>query len=309
MATPIVLDCDPGHDDAIALLLALAAREIEVRAVTTVGGNQTLEKTTRNARQILTVAGRTDVPVSAGMADPILRDLMTAGFVHGESGLDGPALPDPEGPLDERHAVEVIADAAREAEEPLTLVPTGPLTNVAMALSLYPDLVDELDQIVLMGGGYREGNVTPVAEFNIRVDPEAAAVVFHADVDVTMVGLDVTRAGRLPVDRFDEFRAMDTEVATLVADLLDFYVHFHTEKYGWDAVPIHDACAVAEVIEPGIVETESMYVAVETDGTHTDGQTVCDRWGVTEREPNAEVGLDIDAPTFHEMLFEAIATY
>lgn len=309
MTTSVVIDCDPGHDDAIALLLALASPEVEVRAVTTVAGNQTLGKTTRNARQILTVAGRTDVPVSAGLAEPILRDLRTAGFVHGESGLDGPDLPEPTTPLDDRHAVDAIADVVLGADGPVTLVPTGPLTNVGVAIRRYPALVDELERIVLMGGAYGEGNVTPAAEFNVLVDPEAAAIVFDAGVDVTMVGLDVTHAGRLAADRFDEFRAMGSDVGTLVADLLEFYAGFHREKYGWDGVPVHDACAVAEVVQPGIVEAEPMHVAVETSGDHTVGETVCDRWGATDADPNATVGLDIDAEAFHELLFEAIGSY
>ena len=309
MPTPIVLDCDPGHDDAIALLLALVTDDLTVEAVTTVAGNQTLEKTTRNARQVLTVADRTDILVAAGCDRPLIRKLRTAGSVHGESGLDGPALPEPAAPLHDDHGVSVLIETIETANTPVTLVPTGPLTNVALAFTLKPELTEAIEEVVLMGGGYAEGNVTPAAEFNILADPEAASIVFDADVPVTMVGLDVTRAGRLPTERFEDFRGMDNRIGPLVAELLDFYVAYHRDQFGWDAVPIHDACAVAHVIDSSILDTERMHVAVETAGTHTVGETVCDRWGVTNNEPNAEVALDINAERFHELLRDAMGRY
>lgn len=309
MPTPIIVDCDPGHDDAIALFLALSSPEIRVEAVTTVAGNQTLEKTTHNARQVLTVAGRRDLPVASGCQRPLVGDLETAGSVHGESGLDGPELPPPEAPLEERHGVDVLIDTIEHSSEPVTLVPVGPLTNVANALSLRPDLTEHLDEIVLMGGSLEEGNVTPAAEFNVFADPEAAAIVFDAAVPVTMVGLTVTHRARLAAERFEVLRTMDNRVGPLVAELLDFYAAFHRDQYGWDAVPIHDACAVAHVIDDTILDTEPMPVAIETDGTHTRGATVCDRWGVTGRDPNARVAVDIDTDGFHAMLFDAIARY
>jgi len=305
--TDIVLDCDPGHDDAIALFLALAAPEVTVRGVTTVAGNQTLAKTTENARRLLTLADRTDVPVARGMDRPMVRDLTVADHVHGESGLDGPSLPEPETDAVEEHAVEFIADAAREHD--LTLVPTGPLSNVGMALRKYPRLEAKLDRIVLMGGSIEGGNITPAAEFNAYVDPEAAATVFEADVPVTMVGLEVTRAARVPEEAFGTVREFGSPVAETTADLLEFFLRFHEDQFGWDGVPIHDACAVAEVIDAGIVETEPMHVAVETAGEHTDGRTVCDRHGVTDRAPNATVGVGIDAERFRSLLFDALASY
>lgn len=309
MPTPIIIDCDPGHDDAIALMLALASDAVEVRAVTTVGGNQSLVKTTRNARQVLTVADRPDIAVAAGCDRPLIRDRRTAGEVHGETGLDGPDLPAPAAPPADRHAVDALVAEVERAEESVTLVPTGPLTNVAVALRLRPSLADNLEGIVLMGGSCGAGNVTPAAEFNVRVDPEAAAIVLNAPVPVTMVGLDVTQAGRLPIDRFEELRAMGNRVGPIVADLLDFYADFHRREYGWDAVPIHDALAVAHVIDDGILHTEEMHVAVETAGTHTTGETVCDRRGVTGEDANASVALDLDVEAFHDMLFEAIRSY
>jgi pyrimidine-specific ribonucleoside hydrolase len=309
MPTPVVLDCDPGHDDAIALVLAAADPAIDLRAVTTVAGNQTLEKTTHNALRVLTVAGCADVPVAAGLAEPLLREPIAAGEVHGETGLDGAELPDPAAEPREEHAVDTIARVAREATDPITLVAVGPLSNVAVAIRRYPDLVDDLERIVVMGGSLAGGNVTPAAEFNVHADPEAAAIVFDAAVPVTMVGLNVTQAARLPADRFEELRALDSDVATMVADLLAFYLDFHRERYGWESVPLHDALALAHVAAPTLLETESMAVDVETTGEHTLGATVCDRWDVTERESNANVAVDVDTDPFLEWLTDGIATY
>jgi pyrimidine-specific ribonucleoside hydrolase len=309
MPTPVVLDCDPGHDDAIALALAAAAPAIELRAVTTVAGNQTLEKTTYNALRVLTVLDRSEVPVAPGLAEPLLREPIAAGEVHGETGLDGADLPEPAAEASDEHAVDAIARIAREATEPVTLVAVGPLSNVAVAIRRYPDLVDALERIVVMGGSLGTGNVTPAAEFNVHVDPEAAAIVFDAAVPVTMVGLNVTQAARLPADRFDELRAIGNDVATMVADLLDFYHEFHRERYGWESVPLHDALAVAHVARPGTLETEPMAVDVETTGEHTLGATVCDRWGVTDRTPNADVALDVDTDAFLDRLVDGIASY
>lgn len=308
MTTDIVLDCDPGHDDAIAALLALTSPELSIRAVTTVAGNQTLAKTTENARQVLTLADRTDVPVAAGMAEPMVREPIVAENVHGESGLDGPDLPAPTvGTVDE-HAVDYIAQTAREAGG-VTLVPTGPLTNVGMLLNRYPDIEAKIDEIVLMGGAAGIGNYTPAAEFNILVDPEAAATVFDAGVPVTMVGLDVTRAARVRTEEFERFRDLKTEVGLTVAAWLDYFFRYHKERFGWDGVPLHDACAVAELIDEDIVETEKMHVAVETAGDHTVGRTVCDQWGVLDTEPNASVGVDIDREMFVDLVVDAVAEY
>lgn len=304
---PVVLDCDPGHDDAVALLLALAADEIDLRAVTTVAGNHTIENVTHNACRLLTLADRTDVPIARGAARPLLREQVIADHVHGESGLDGAELPEPTVDPVDAHAVDVIIEEARRGGR--TLVPVGPLTNVALALRTAPDIVDGLDRIVLMGGAVAEGNVTPSAEFNVFVDPEAARVVFEADVPVTMVGLDVTHAARITPDQIDAIREMGSPVAEAVGDLFGFYVGFHQEQYGWDAVPVHDACAVAEVIEPGVVETEHLHVAVETAGDHTAGRTVADVHGVTDEPPNTDVGMGIDRDRFFELLFAGLESY
>ncbi len=242
------------------------------------------------------------------MTEPMVRDPMFAEDVHGESGLDGPALPDPAVNTADEDAVELIARTAKEVGA-ITLVPTGPLTNVGMLLKRYPDIEQYINEIVLMGGAVGIGNYTPAAEFNILVDPEAADIVFTSDVPVTMVGLDVTRSARIRTDEFDRFRKLGTEVGETVAGWLDFFHRFHEDRFGWDGVPIHDACAVAELIDESIVETEKMHVAVETSGNHTSGRTVCDRYGVLESEPNTDVGVGIDRDAFVDLLVEAVARY
>jgi pyrimidine-specific ribonucleoside hydrolase len=314
MSKPVIIDCDPGHDDAVALLLAAQSDEIDLRAVTTVAGNQTLEKTTNNALRVLTLADRTDVPVAAGCEEPLVREFVSEHDVHGDSGLEGPDLDDPAFDTVDRHGVDLIIETVRESEDPVSLVPVGPLTNVAMAIRKAPDIVDDIERVVLMGGAFAEGNKTPVAEFNIYADAEAAGIVFDADVDRTMIGLDVTRKARYDAAEFDEIRAIGSDVAVAVAELFEFYLNFHNDTFGWDSVPIHDACAVAEVIDPGIVESEHMRVEIETEGEHTYGQTVCDRQDVWERTghdatPNTDVGLDIDRDAFFELLLGELERY
>lgn len=316
MPTDIILDCDPGHDDAIAALLALAAPELSVQAITTVAGNQTLAKTTRNAQQVLTLARRPEVPVASGMATPMVRELTVAADVHGESGLDGPELPDPDPAAEtvDEHAVEYIAQTAHETDG-LTLVPTGPLTNIGMLLRRYPDIVEQIDEIVLMGGAIGLGNYTPAAEFNMLVDPEAADLVFRSAVPVTMVGLEVTRSALVRRPEFSRFRALDSTVGTTVAGWLEYFTQWYDKQFELDGVPIHDACAVAMLIDAGLIETERMHVAVETAGDHTAGRTVCDRHGVRETAQSApqprdtRVGVDIDRESFLELLVGAVARY
>ncbi len=301
MTTAILLDCDPGHDDAIALLLALASPELELRGVTTVAGNQTLEKTTANAIRVLEFAGHADTPVAAGADRPLVREPFFAGYVHGDTGLDGPDLPPPQGEPVNRHAADFLADKIREADGALTLVPTGPLTNVALLLALHPDARPE--RIVLMGGAIAEGNVTPAAEFNIWWDPEAAARVFASDIDVTMVGLDVTHKALFSTAHIGRLAGRAGEMVT---ELLRFYDRFHREVYGFDGSPIHDAVAVAQVMRPDLVETKHLNVEIDIESELCRGRTVVDLWRRTEREPNAHVGVEIDANGFLELLVERI---
>jgi inosine-uridine nucleoside N-ribohydrolase len=301
MTTPILLDCDPGHDDAIAMLLALASPEVELLGVTTVAGNQTLDKTTANAIRVLEFVGRSDIEVAAGADRPLLREQYVAADVHGETGLDGPDLPPPQSEPVAQHAVDFLAERIRASERPVTLIPTGPLTNIALLLALHPDARPE--RIVLMGGAIAEGNTTPAAEFNIWCDPEAAARVFASDLDVTMVGLDVTHralftqahAGRLA-----------GRVGDLVTELLRFYGNFHRQVYGFDGSPIHDAVAVAHVLDSGLVATVERNVEIETESGLCRGRTVVDLWRRTTRDPNAHVGVDIDSAAFLELLIERL---
>ena len=304
MSIPIVIDCDPGHDDAIAILLALASPEVELRGVTTVAGNQTLDKTTRNALQVLEVAGRVDVPVAPGADRPLRRELRTAAHVHGESGLDGPSLPEPSATAVAAHAADFLAELI---EPGVVLVPTGPLTNVALMLERHPDVRDRLERIVWMGGAIGEGNVTPAAEFNAFVDPEAAAAVFGSGVRVTMIGLDVTHQALFTREHAERVRGAGA-AGRVVAELSDFFQLFHERRYRFDGAPVHDALAVARVIDPTLVTTVECNVELETASTHCDGRTVVDRWHVTGRTPNAHVGIAVDARRFLELLVERIAS-
>ena len=306
MATRLIVDCDPGHDDAIAILLALGSAEVELVGVTTVSGNATLDNTTRNALKILELAGRADVPVAAGADRPLVRLRHVAEQVHGESGLDGPHLPEPATRPVNQHAIDFMAQALTSSAERTTIVPVGPLTNVALLLAVHPGVADRIERIVLMGGAAAEGNVTPAAEFNIWADPEAARRVFESGVDVTMVGLDVTHDALVGPRHYERLRAAG-RVGEVVIELLDFYGSFHERTYGFDGAPIHDAVAVAHVVQPGILTTERLHVAVDTESALSRGRTNVDRWRRTGAEPNAHVAVGIDADAFRELLFERLA--
>jgi len=300
VTTRLILDCDPGHDDAIAILLALASPELELVGVTTTHGNQTLEKTTDNALRVLALVDRIDVPVAMGADRPLQRELHVAAHVHGESGLDGPELPARRSEPVEQHAVDFLLE---QMTPETVLVAVGPLTNVALAL----ERGIEPARIVLMGGAIAEGNMTPAAEFNVWADPEAAQQVFHSGLDVTMIGLDVTHGALLTPAWADRFR--DTgRVGTFVADLVEFFKRYHERTYGWDGAPIHDAVALAHAFRPGIVTTERMNVEVELESELTRGRTVADRWHRTDREPNAHVGVDIDPDAFFELLLDRVGS-
>ena len=304
MTTPIVIDCDPGHDDAMAILLALASPEVELRGITTVAGNQTLDKTTRNALKVLELANRTDIPVAAGADRPLVRELRTAANVHGESGLDGPDLPEPTTTPVAGHAADLLAEWL---EPGVVLVPTGPLTNIAHLFERHPDAKERLERIVWMGGAIAEGNVTPAAEFNAFVDPEAAAAVFGSGIPVTMIGLDVTHKALFDSGHAERLRGTGA-AGRAVAELADFFLEFHRQRYRFDGAPIHDAMAVAHVIDPTLVETLHCNVAIETASQFCDGRTVVDRWLVSDRPRNAHVGIDVDAQRFLELLVERIAS-
>jgi inosine-uridine nucleoside N-ribohydrolase len=300
VSIPVLLDCDPGHDDAIALLLALASPEVELLGVTTVAGNQTLDKTTANAIRVLELAGRGEVPVAAGADRPLVRDRHVAANVHGESGLDGPDLPPPRGAPADAHAVDFLAERLAGT----TLVATGPLTNVALLLARYPEARPE--RLVLMGGAIAEGNVTPAAEFNIWADPEAAARVFVSGLDVTMVGLDVTHRALVTREHAEELRGAG-RIGRFVAELLDFYGVFHRDVYRFDGSPVHDAVSLAQVIRPELLELEQLNVRVDCESELCRGRTVVDVWRRTGLEPNANVAVGIDSQAFIDLLLERLA--
>ncbi len=304
----VIHDCDPGHDDAIALLLALSSPEIELLGVTTVAGNQTLELTTANAIRVLDHVGRPDVPVAAGAARPLVREHHRSARGHGETGLDGPALPAPAREPEPEPAVDWMARVIADEDEPVTLVATGPLTNVALLLALHPGVEQGLERVVLMGGAIGEGNVTPAAEFNIWCDPEAAARVFESDLDLTMVGLDVTyKALMLP--EHARRLAGAGRAGRLVADLYDFYSDFHRRTRGWDGAPVHDAVAVAHVVDPTLLQTRKCGVKIDTGGELARGRTNVDRWARTEWAPNCHVAVDVDAERLLELLIERIGSF
>ena len=304
--TDIIIDCDPGHDDAIALLLALASPEGNLLGVTTVAGNQTLEKTTANAIRVLDHVGRGDIPVAAGAARPLVRELRVAAEVHGETGLDGPDLPPPSRPPGDAHAIDWIAATVRDHPRPVTLVPTGPLTNVALFMARYPELVGRLERIVLMGGAFGEGNVTPAAEFNIWVDPEAAARVFESGADLTMVGLDVTHRALMRPAHAQRLRA-GGKAGRLVADLFAFYTRFHARDYGWDGAPIHDALALAHVIDDTLLTTAHRGVVIDTGPELSRGRTHVDLRASAGWAPNCHVAVAVDADRFLELLVSRLS--
>jgi inosine-uridine nucleoside N-ribohydrolase len=308
VTTPLLIDCDPGHDDAMALLLAVASPELELLGVTTVHGNQTLEKTTANALRVLEFAGFGDVPVAAGADRPLVRAPQTAFAVHGETGLDGPDLPPPAGAPVQAHAVDFLAERLLGAARPVTLVPTGPLTNVALLLARHPEAAARIERIVLMGGAIAEGNVTPAAEFNVWVDPEAAARVFASGIDVTMIGLDVTHEALMTRAMADRLREQGGKVGRFVAELYDFFSIYHRTTYGSEDSPIHDAVAVAHVIRSDIVETAHRHVVVDCQSELCRGRTVVDLWRRTGNEPNCHVGVGIDRDAFFALLLERLET-
>lgn len=305
---PVVLDCDPGHDDMVAILLAAASPALDLRAITTVGGNGGLEQTTRNALLTCTHAGIRDVPVAAGCPGPLLGALEAADRVHGASAMDGADLGEPDVAADPRHAVDLLADVLRDSAAPVTVVATGPLTNVAMLLRRHPEVRPAIREIVIMGGAARGGNWRPLAEFNVWVDPEAAHVVFTSGLPVTMCGLDVTHQALATDEVLAALRALDTPLAALVVDLLGFFAERYKSLWGFPAPPVHDPVAVARVIDPTIVGCVDAHVAIELHGTHTRGATVVDRFGVTGEPVNAQVALELDHRRFWSLVIDAVRT-
>jgi len=308
-AQKIIIDTDPGQDDAVAILLALASPdEIEVLGITAVAGNVPLSLTERNARIVCELAGRPDIAVYAGCDRPLRRKLVTAEHVHGKTGLDGPELPEPKIKLQEKHGVDFIIDTIlQEPENSVSLCPLGPLTNIASAILKQPKIVSRIKQIVLMGGAYFEvGNITPTAEFNIFVDPDAAKIVFEAGIDMVVMPLDVTHKALVTGERNEAFRRLKSPVGIAVAEMTDFFERFDKEKYGSSGAPLHDPCVTAYLINPKIFSGKKINVEIETKSELTLGMTVADWWGVTNRKANAFFVGDLDSEKFFNLLTERL---
>lgn len=308
MTRKIIIDTDPGQDDAVAILLALASPEVEVMGITAVAGNVPLQLTAKNARIVCELAGRADMRVFAGCDSPLRHTLVTAEHVHGKTGLDGPVMPDPKMPLQDTHAVDFIIETLRaEPTGTVTLCPLGPLTNIATAFEKAPDIAAKVQEIVLMGGAYFQvGNITPAAEFNIYVDPEAADIVFKSGCPIVVMPLDVTHKALTTAPRVQAFSDLGTKAGTMVAEWTNFFERFDKEKYGSAGAPLHDPCVIAYLIAPDLFKGRFVNVEIETQSELTRGMTVADWWGVTDREKNAMFMGDLDAAGFFDLLLERI---
>ncbi|MYL47107.1 ribonucleoside hydrolase [Virgibacillus halodenitrificans] len=310
MNKKVILDCDPGHDDAISIIIAAAkTSNLKIEAITTVAGNVEVEKNTLNALKVCDIIGLDDVPVAQGAGKPLTNKMEIAEEIHGETGLDGPLLPEipSKKPVDQ-HAVDLIIEKVMESDDDITLVPTGPLTNIALAMIREPAIVPKIKEIVLMGGG-TFGNWTPAAEFNIYVDAEAAKVVFESGVPITMFGLDVTHQALATTQTIEDLSVIDNDVAKFVVDLLKFFMKTYKEFFDFDGGPIHDACTVAYLIDPSIFEMKHVHVDIETKGEYTYGMTCVDMLGVTGKETNVNVAYQLDQKKFWDLFYNALSSY
>lgn len=304
----IIMDCDPGHDDAIAIILAAAQPKLEILAITTVSGNAEIEKTTQNALQICDLISLHDVVVSKGASEPLVRIRETAPGIHGDSGLDGPKMPEPSRSWSEEHGVDTIIRLVKESAEPVTLLPTGPLTNIALALTKAPEIKNNIEEIVIMGGG-TFGNWTPTAEFNIWADPEAAKKVFDSGIPTVVMGLDITHQALATKEVIEEVNKIDNNVAKIVGELLVFFASTYKEMFDFDGAPVHDVLTVAYCIAPELFKTKDVNIVVETKGEYTAGTTLVDLHGVTGREINAKFGLELDVDGFWKLMIDALKKY
>lgn len=303
----IIMDCDPGHDDAIALLLASRSDDLKILGVTTVAGNSELENTTKNARKILDYAGVTDVDVYPGCDKPMMRSLyrLTGAIIHGEDGLGGPKIPEPITPVKEEHGVDFIIRTLRESDEKITLIPTGPLTNIAMALIKAPDIKEKIDRIIIMGGAVMDpGNITSAAEFNIYVDPEAAKIVFASGCNIYLNTLDISMKAVFYEEDIGALRAQGDKVSDIVARLLDFFASTHVKHFGFKACPVHDALCVGVLIDENLIEYQKTFLDISVNDPLTLGETVADLWGITGNEPNCYISTKVDQKLFVKMIQE-----
>lgn len=303
----IILDCDPGHDDALALTMAVASTQIKLLGVTTSAGNQTLDKTLNNALRMLTLLGATDVPVAGGNHRPLMRDLKIADYVHGETGLDGADLPEPTFEPVDQSAVELIADILHSQIEPITLVVTGPMTNIALFLRIHPELKNKIKQIVFMGGAAGQGNVHPTTEFNMAVDPEAAKIVVNEGIPLVMAGLNVTLKAQICSDDLERMRKINNQVAQAITGQMEFYGKWYgQDEFGLAGTPVHDPCTIAYLLKPAIFETHTAYLDVETQGQLTAGETIVDFAGLMNRKPNAKVLMNLDRQRFVDLIIDLL---
>jgi purine nucleosidase len=305
-ARPLIIDCDPGVDDAIALMLAFAAPEFEILGITTVAGNVPLSRTSANARRICELVNRRDTRIFAGCPRPILRSLITAEEVHGETGLTGINLPKPTMPLQAEHAVNWIIQTLKQTAEPITIVTLGPMTNIAMAIVQAPEIMPKIQELVLMGGAITHGNITPSAEFNLYIDPHAAQIVFTSGIPLTMVSLDVTHTAIATTDRLAKLQAVG-KLGEIVAQLLNAYGEYDKSRHGFAGAPLHDPCVIAYLLQPALFESRSLFVQIETNEGPGLGRTIVDWYGVTAQSPNVNVVTQIDADSFYHLLTERIA--
>ena len=306
--TKIILDCDPGHDDAVAITLAANSDKIDLLGITVVAGNQTLEKTQVNARNVCQWLG-VDVPVYAGCGQPMVREKMVAGDIHGETGLDGPAFPPLTKPLEKEHAVNFIIRTLMESDGDITMVTTGPMTNLAMAMRMEPAIIPKIKQIVLMGGAYTNGNVTPAAEFNIIADADAAYVCFTSGCPITMMGLDVTRKVLCYPEIVDRMEKIGNKASKLFADLMRFFCKTQKEVFGWEGGPLHDPVTIAWLIDPSVVTLKPMHAEIDIRSVQSYGRTNCDFFGYGGQEPTANVAIDIDAEKFWDIVEAGLKRY
>jgi ribosylpyrimidine nucleosidase len=305
----IILDVDPGHDDAVAMMLAAKHPKIDLQAITVVAGNQTLEKTAKNAINVCSCLGIKNIPVAAGMSRPMVREQVIADDIHGESGLDGPVFGEPTVKLDQRHAVDLIIELLMKSNGDITLVPTGPLTNIGMAIRREPRIIPKIAKIVLMGGAYQLGNITPAAEFNIYADPEAAHVVFSCGRPVVMIGLDLTRQALATQAVVKKIGTIDNKASKLFVSLMEFFSRTQNQVFGWEAPPVHDPTTIAYLIDPSIIQTKPMHVQIELRSDASYGRTLCDYFDMLHKPVNAEVAVKLDFDKFWNTVYETIKLY
>ena len=304
----IILDCDPGHDDAVAIMLAAINPKIELLGITVVAGNQKLEKTVNNALKVCNHLNL-NIPVYSGMSRPMIREQLIADDIHGETGLDGPKFEELKIKAENKHAVNFIIDTLMNSDEKITLVPTGPLTNIGMAIRFEPKIIEKINRIVLMGGSYQLGNMTPAAEFNILADPDAAHIVFSSGVKLVMMGLDLTRQASATKEVVEKIKSLNNKASKLFVDLMEFFAASQKNVFGWTAPPVHDPTTIAYIIDPECIEVKPMFCEIELWSERSYGRTLCDYFGILKKKPNVDVAVKLDFDRFWNLVYENLKLY